>query len=234
MLKTNAVKTLSNPVYDITPFTLIDYPDKTACIIWFAGCNMRCSYCYNPDIVFGKGKMSFDEVFSFLEKRKNLLDAVVLSGGECTMHRHLKEFVYKIKALGYLIKIDTNGSNPAILKTLIQEGLIDYVSLDFKAPSFKFHAVTGSYLFEKFSQSLSILNTSGIPFEVRTTYHSVLLNKNDLNNMMDYLLSNNYSNHFYIQEAVNSATTIDNLPSSVKNLDKNFVESAPLKVIIRN
>ena len=88
---------VAKPIYSITPFTLLDYPHKAACIIWFAGCNMRCLYCYNPDIVLGKGKLSFQEALNFLKTRINLLDGVVLSGGECTSHKNIKVLLQEIK-----------------------------------------------------------------------------------------------------------------------------------------
>ena len=104
------------PIENITPFSLLDFQDLCACIIWFTGCNMRCSYCYNPEIVFGKGKYNFEEAIQFLQKRINLLDGVVLSGGECTLHKELIPFVKEIKNLGFKIKIDTNGTYPSKIK----------------------------------------------------------------------------------------------------------------------
>ena len=86
-------------IHSITPFTLLDFPDKTACILWFSGCNMKCDYCYNPEIVFGKGQVSFSEIFSFLKLRKNLLDAVVLSGGECLIHQNILPLIQTIKEI---------------------------------------------------------------------------------------------------------------------------------------
>ena len=99
-------------IHSFTPFTLLDYPDKSACILWFAGCNMKCDYCYNPEIVFGKGAFYFSEIISFLKSRSNLLDAVVFSGGECLIHKDIISFIKLVKSLGLLIKVDTNGSQP--------------------------------------------------------------------------------------------------------------------------
>ena len=116
-------------IHSFTPFTLLDYPDKSACILWFAGCNMKCDYCYNPEIVFGKGSFYFSEIISLLKSRRNLLDAVVLSGGECLIHKDIIPFIKLVKSLGFLIKVDTNGSQPKVLEKLIEEQLIDYVAL---------------------------------------------------------------------------------------------------------
>ena len=104
------------PVYGLTPFTMLDYPDRTACIIWFAGCNMRCAYCHNPEIVLGgKGTMQLGEIFMFLEKRKGLLSGVVLSGGEASVYPQIEEVAAKIKQMGFDIKLDTNGTRPEII-----------------------------------------------------------------------------------------------------------------------
>ncbi|ESU23379.1 anaerobic ribonucleoside-triphosphate reductase activating protein [Flavobacterium enshiense DK69] len=205
---------LSKPISDITPFTLLDYPGKSACIFWYAGCNMRCSYCYNPEIVLGKGRVLFSEAISFLDTRRGLLDAVVLSGGECLIHKNIQEQIKAIKKMGYLIKIDTNGSNPGILSQLLEEGLIDYVALDFKALDDKYEMITKSDLFSPFEQSLQLLLNSKVTFEVRTTCHSDLLASSDLNKMIHYLDSKGYEGNFYIQGFRNDKETLGKLSSS--------------------
>jgi pyruvate formate lyase activating enzyme len=213
----------ATPIYDITPFTLLDYPDKTACIIWYAGCNMRCGYCYNPDIVLGKGKISIDEVLDFLKSRKGLLDGVVMSGGECTLHSSLITFAQEVKALGMLVKIDTNGSRPEVLKKLYENDTLDYVALDFKATPQKFHSITQSQLFEPFEKSLSFLIQNQLPFEVRTTVHSQQLSSDDIYSMRDYLLKEGYRGTYFLQHFVNDAKTITELDVSDKSvLDQNF------------
>jgi len=209
----NAVK----PIYSITPFTLLDYPDKTACILWFAGCNMKCLYCYNPDIVFGKGKVSIEETLHFLKTRKILLDGVVLSGGECTSYKSIKPLLQEIKKLGFLVKIDTNGSNPDRLMGLIKENLVDYIALDFKATTAKFRAITQSDLFLKFSKTLNYLIQSGFPFEVRTTLHSELLNKADISEMIGFLEEKGYHGSYYLQNYRNDSETIGHLNNSARN-----------------
>jgi len=92
---------VAKPIYSITPFTLLDYPNKSACILWFAGCNMRCIYCYNPEIVLGKGTLSLEKVLDFLNSRKELLDAVVFSGGECLLHNNILSFIKTVKEMGF-------------------------------------------------------------------------------------------------------------------------------------
>lgn len=217
------------PIYSITPFTLLDYPDKIACIVWFAGCNMRCLYCYNPDIVLGKGAISFEKVLQFLGSRKGILDGVVLSGGECTLHRGLVAFLKEIKAMGFLVKLDTNGSRLSTIKKLVASGLIDYIALDFKALPNKFETITGSDLFNAFEQTLSFLINSDLWYEVRTTVHTDLINEQDVKDMAAYLHHNRYKGNYYIQHFVNNVPTLGSLSHS-KSLD---YETDAVKIVFR-
>ncbi|MDA3947010.1 MAG: anaerobic ribonucleoside-triphosphate reductase activating protein [Helicobacteraceae bacterium] len=213
------------PVYDITPFSALDYPDHLSAIIWFAGCNMRCSYCYNGDIVFSKGRRSLDEVLGFLQKRVGLLEGVVLSGGEATMFSGLTEFCRKIKALGFKIKLDTNGTYPEKIKELIDEHLLDYVALDYKAPQAKFYAITKNKNFSDFDKSLALLLKESVCFEVRTTLHSDLLNVEDINEIAHDLEQRGYSGTYYIQDFIQDVTTIGEIANPQTDFDKNKVVS---------
>lgn len=230
LTKTDATK----PVYSITPFTLLDYPHKTACILWFAGCNMKCVYCYNPDIVFGKGKISISEVLDFLNRRKSLLDGVVLSGGECTSHKGIRRLLQEIKKLGFLVKIDTNGSNPEKLINLINENLVDYVALDFKSTKEKFKNITKSDLFFEFEKTLNYLVKSKFPFEVRTTVHSELLNLEDIKLMTEKLENCGYKGKYYLQYYLNDAITIGNISNTIPNYINTESIQTKLEVVIRN
>ena len=219
-------------IHSFTPFTLLDYPDKSACILWFAGCNMKCEYCYNPEIVFGKGSFYFSEIISFLKSRRNLLDAVVFSGGECLIHKDIIPFIKLVKSLGYLIKVDTNGSQPKVLEKLIEENLIDYVALDFKGPKEKFFAITKSDFYTQFISSFELLQASFIPFEVRTTYHSSLLNPEDIVAMQDVLLELGYDKNYYIQNFRNYQNTIAPLHDS-QSISKKDIHQNMTKIIFR-
>ncbi|PZR22070.1 MAG: anaerobic ribonucleoside-triphosphate reductase activating protein [Flavobacterium psychrophilum] len=221
------------PIYSITPFTLLDYPDKTACIIWFAGCNMRCLYCYNTDIVDGKGKMSYDEALQFLVRRKGLLDGVVLSGGECTLHKKLPDFIAQIKNLGLKVKIDTNGSVPQLLESLVNDELIDYVALDFKAMPNTFNIITQSNHFKKFEKSLNMLIKKEIAFEVRTTVHTNLISKRDLESMTNYLEDSGYMGAYYVQFFRNDTPTLYPLGRSLLTIDYCNIETRNVKVVFR-
>jgi pyruvate formate lyase activating enzyme len=220
-------------IFSITPFTLLDFPNKTACVLWFAGCNMRCVYCYNPEIVIGKGKISFSEVVQFLQKRKHLLDGVVLSGGECTLHKNIDSYIEEIKQMGFDIKIDTNGSSPKVIERLLQKNLIDYVALDFKSMLNNFESITKSNLFNNFQESLRILNKGQISFEVRTTIHSDLLLESDIQKMINYLENENYMGTYYLQQFVNNTETLGHIQNSkVIHITKKL--KSRLKIELRN
>jgi len=224
---------VSKPIYGITPFTLLDYPHKSACILWFAGCNMRCLYCYNPEIVLGKGTISFEETLSFLRSRKNLLDAVVFSGGECMLHKKILSLIDEVKKMGFLIKIDTNGSSPEVMQQLLTEKQMDYVALDFKAPKSKFMSVTKANLFSSFAKTLDLVISAKIPFEVRTTYHSDLLTEGDLAAMIDFLESRNYVGNYYIQYFRNDVNTLTKLEYSNNKIDCEKLSTPTIKIILR-
>jgi len=202
--------------------------------VWFAGCNMRCLYCYNPDIVLGKGKINFNEVLTFLKTRKGLLDGVVLSGGECTLHKKIIDFIKEIKAMGFAVKIDTNGSNPKILNSLIRDQLIDYVALDYKSLPHTFKKLTQSGLFYEFEESLKLLIQSNISFEVRTTFHSFLITESDFIQMIKYLESQNFEGNYYVQHFMNNVPTLSKLDHSTKEIQLKNFSTPKIKVIFRD
>lgn len=216
-------------IQDITKFTLQDYPENTACIIWFSGCNLRCKYCHNPDVV--NNHHSFfteDKVLDFLTKRKNLLDGVVLSGGECTLSNDLYEFVKKIKNLDYKIKIDTNGTNYNIIYKLVENKIIDFVAIDFKSLKEKFAFITEKSYFDEFEKTLKYLikknNENSINLEIRTTVHTDLLDENDINEIIKYLDKNKFCSNYFIQNFRNDNNNLlSNLPMQKYILDKNKI-----------
>jgi len=219
-------------IYDLTTFTHLDYPDHLACIVWFSGCNMRCDYCYNKDIVFSKaGKHSYNYVLDFLKTRQNLLDGVVLSGCEATSH-DLIEFCKEIKKLGFNIKLDTNGTNPLHVEQLMKLNLLDFIALDYKAPKEKFTQITHSKKFKEFSQTLNLIINSKIKHEVRTTLHNDLLNEEDINLIIKDLKSKNYKNTYYIQKFLDTGSNIASLKTSIKKFDKSKL-SQNIKIIWR-
>lgn len=216
-------------IYDVTPFTMLDFPDHCAAIIWFSGCNMRCGYCHNPQIVKGKGTQNINNVIHFLEKRKGLLDGIVLSGGEASIYPGLPDFVRTVKNLGYAIKLDTNGTRPDVIQDLLENDLLDYVALDYKAPPKKFKAVTGIDKFKTFEKTLDILcRQKTVPFEIRTTVHTALMDEQDVANIMNDLERRNYTGTYYVQNfcSDNDRLTLGFLPAQERKLDTNFLPTS--------
>lgn len=210
------------PIYSVTPFTMLDFPGRTACIVWFSGCNMRCGYCHNPQIVKGKGRGTAAEVLAFLEKRKGLLDGVVLSGGEASVYPGLPAFIRQVREMGYAVKLDTNGLRPDIVQAFLDDGFLDYVALDYKAPPEKFKKVTGITKFEDFSATLSLLcGQKTVPFEVRTTVHTALMDEDDIRAIIRDLEDRGYGGTYYVQNfrADNDRPTLAPLPKQKRELD---------------
>lgn len=163
--------------------SFIDYPQKLCTTIFLAGCNMKCGYCHNPDIVHGKGPVLQElDFFKFLDKRRKFLDGVCVSGGEPTLYHELPKFLEDIKKRGYDVKLDTNGTNPTMLKSLIEDQLIDYVAMDIKGPLHKYSEITRieGLNINNISASINILKQSDIKHEFRTTITKELLSPEDI------------------------------------------------------
>lgn len=216
------------PIYSVTPFTMLDFPDRTACIVWFSGCNMRCGYCHNPQIVKGKGRAEIEKVLDFLKKRQGLLDGVVLSGGEASLYPGLPDFINTIRKMNYAVKIDTNGTRPDIIRSFLEQGLLDYIAMDYKAPPEKMKAVAGISDFSTFHETLRMLcGQSQVPFEIRTTVHTGLMDEADIQKIIDDLDSCGYTGTYYIQNFKNDndRPTLAPLPSQTRMLDTNKLRS---------
>ncbi|MBR2392852.1 MAG: anaerobic ribonucleoside-triphosphate reductase activating protein, partial [Elusimicrobiaceae bacterium] len=127
-------------------FTLIDYPGHVAAVVFTQGCNFRCRYCHNPELVYPhllQESMPKEDVMSFLRRRQGTLEGVVITGGEPTLQAGLIDFMAEVKALGYLIKLDTNGTKPEVLQEALERQLVDFVAMDLKAPLDKYSQITG-------------------------------------------------------------------------------------------
>jgi pyruvate formate lyase activating enzyme len=161
------------PIKGIQKTTLVDYPGKIACTLFLGGCNMRCGYCHNRDLALNHTKLDTipsDEILAFLEKRKKYLQGLCITGGEPTIHKDLPLFIEKIKKIGYKVKLDTNGTNPAMLQELISHQLIDFIAMDIKASLNNYSSVCGvSSDKEKIIQSVNVIMNSPIEYEFRTT-----------------------------------------------------------------
>lgn len=167
-----------------TPFTLIDYPGKTAAMVYTVGCNFRCPYCHNPELVDETVEETYSEEFvlDFLKTRQGMLSGLVITGGEPTMHGdELVSFIKKVKKLSFLVKLDTNGTNPDVLKLLLDESLVDYVAMDIKGPLKTYNQIVGRPVdLKKIKSSIEMIKSSGIPYEFRTTIIKALLTPDDI------------------------------------------------------
>jgi pyruvate formate lyase activating enzyme len=175
-------------------FSLLDFPGKISAIVFTNGCNFRCRFCYNPMLVWpensGKANkikqesrpgQTVDGFFAFLKSREGKLDAVVITGGEPTIQRDLPAFIKKIKKLGFAVKLDTNGTNPLMLRELVKGKLLDYIAMDIKSGPDKYSEITGVELkLPKIKESVKIIIGSGLPHEFRTTMVPGLLKKQDI------------------------------------------------------
>lgn len=165
--------------------SLIDYPGKICATIFTQGCNFRCPYCHNPELVdpnlYGECQ-SEEELLSFLAKRKGKLDAVSITGGEPTIQEEaLIRFIERVKRSGLLVKIDTNGSNPDVIKTIINDNLVDYIAMDVKGPLKKYPILTRSNVdVGSIQQSIAMIMASKIPYEFRTTVLKFQMDESDL------------------------------------------------------
>jgi pyruvate formate lyase activating enzyme len=179
----------------IERFTILDYPEKVACIAFTPGCNMRCGFCHNPEFVLPEkiqelqGSFIEEETFfNFLEKRRGLLDGVVVSGGEPTIWRDLPAFLAGIKKRGFLVKLDTNGNHPEMLRSLLEKNLVDYVAMDVKTSLAQYKDLVGGAVKpENIFESIHLLKASPLPYEFRTTLIKEVHTKEVLEDMKGLL-----------------------------------------------
>ncbi len=180
-------------IADLQKLSLIDYPGKVACTVFLFGCNFRCGFCHNPELVLPeKAVVGYkeEEVLEFLKTRKKYLDGVCITGGEPLINSDIAEFLDKIKRLGYNIKIDTNGSNPALLKEIIEKKLVDYIAMDIKVNKENYDVVTGVNIdLKKINESIALILDSGLDYEFRTTVIRGYHNPDILKKIGEWLLA---------------------------------------------
>lgn len=168
--------------------SLNDYPGKICATVFTQGCNFRCPYCHNPELVdpgqYGP-VIPEDEVLSFLDKRRGKLEAVTVTGGEPTLQKDLEKFLGELKKMGYLVKVDTNGSNPDTLSTLIERQLVDYIAMDIKGPLKRYGQIVSVKVnVSRIRRSIQLITTSGVGYEFRTTVVRSQLDLEDLASMV--------------------------------------------------
>ena len=168
-------------------FSLIDYPGKVAAVVFTQGCDFRCPFCQNVDLVLPEKfseLISEETVLNFLKQRQGQLQGVVVTGGEPTIQKDLGVFLSKIKALGFLVKLDTNGNNPEVVKDLLDKKFVDYLAMDIKVPLEKYDEAAGIVVDkEKINKSIDLIINSGVDYQFRTTVLKALVEEDDLKNI---------------------------------------------------
>lgn len=162
--------------------SLIDYPGKVSAILFTIGCNFHCPYCHNPELVNETATViPEEEIAAFLLRRKNILDAVTITGGEPTIHGDLIQYIRNVKNMGYLVKLDTNGTNPHVIRQLQDEGIVDYFAMDIKSPLRNYTNTVGRPVDEsKIKESIELLKHGNVPYEFRTTVVKSLITMDDI------------------------------------------------------
>lgn len=220
--------------------TLLDYPENIACIIFTRGCNLRCPFCHNSSILeFSNetSKITEKEIFDYLEKRKNILDGVCITGGEPLLQADIKEFIKKIKNLNLKVKLDTNGTNYLKLKELLDENLLDYIAMDIKNVYEKYPITTGikNLDIENIKKSIALLKKSKVEYEFRTTIVKNFHTFEDVENLCKLV---GKDSNYYIQNFINSDNVLEKNLESFSNEDleklKEFLNNNYNNVKIRN
>lgn len=205
-----------------TPFTAIDYPGHTACMVYTIGCNFRCPYCHNPELVDETVEVTYPEedIIAFLERRRGLLDGVVITGGEPTMHGDdLLRFMRRVKEMGFLVKLDTNGTNPDFVARAIEEHLVDYIAMDVKAPLSHYSRVVGRPVDTvAIEQSISLVRRAP-EYEFRTTVVKALLTPEDVEEIAKMVRG---ARHYYLQKFVSSKILNPQFKRKVELTDEEF------------
>lgn len=187
--------------------SLIDYPGNICSVLFVGGCNFRCPYCHNSELVFDSPElpvMFTDEILNFLESRKNFIDGVCISGGEPTVHRGLPGFCGRVKKMGLLVKVDTNGSNPGMLKMLMENKLVDYIAMDVKGPLATYENTAGANVDpDTIRSSIGLIMESGVDHEFRTTVVPGLIDADDMRKIAQLVKG---ARRFAIQQFSNGST----------------------------
>ncbi|MCC7570767.1 anaerobic ribonucleoside-triphosphate reductase activating protein [Candidatus Micrarchaeota archaeon] len=200
--------------------SLVDYPNKICSTLFTIGCNFRCPFCYNRNLVipneYIKERISEEKVLEILEKRKNVVDALCITGGEPLLHKDIVEFIRKVKSLGIQIKMDTNGTSPEKVKQLIDEKLVDYWATDVKTSKTEYPKATGlnQSFADKVEQSLKLIIDSGIPHDFRTTIVPGLHNDQIMEDIGVWLNSLGERDRYIIQTFIK--------PEGAELVDKSF------------
>lgn len=206
--------------------TLLDYPGCVAATVFAGGCNFRCPFCHNSDLLGNDAEEAFTEeyVLNFLKKRRGILEGVAITGGEPTLQPDLRDFILRVRELGYKIKLDTNGTRPDVLRDLCDSGFIDYVAMDIKTCKERYSDVAGipSLHMEGILESVEYLKNGKIPFEFRTTVVKELHSAEDFERIGQWISG---CPHYYLQNFVDSDNVlVDGFSAYPKEELLDFIE----------
>jgi len=207
----------------LTRCSLIDFPGQMSAIIFTIGCNFRCPYCHNPELVDETADIiPTEDVLDFLRTRIKQLDGVTITGGEPTMHDDLIPFIKEIKALGFKVKLDSNGTNPEMLEKIINEHLVDYLAMDIKAPFSDYASGVGRPVdIEKIKKSVRLIMSNTIPYEFRTTVVKALLSPEDIINISKDIKG---AKKYYLQKFVSTKILNQGFIKKTTYTDEEFKE----------
>lgn len=221
----------------IEKFSLVDYEGKLATTIFLNGCNFRCPWCHNSSLISFEGeKLDLDNLYDYLKKRKNVLEAVCVSGGEPTLNPHIISLLENIKKIGYHIKLDTNGSNPEVLEKLINNHLIDYIAMDIKNDELNYPRTIGldNINFDNIRKSIQLIMNSNLDYEFRTTLVKELHNEESIKNIGKLIEG---ANKYYLQKFILRESCLDQTFKEVDidtaNLYKSILEKDIKNVYLR-
>ena len=202
-------------IVGLQKMTLLDYPGRVACTVFLGGCNFRCPFCHNSELLDGTAEPVMDqqELLTFLEKRKGLLEGVCITGGEPTLQKELGSLLAAIKALGYAVKLDTNGYRPEVLKALVQQGLVDYVAMDVKNSPQRYAETAGlpGLDISRIEESLEFLLSGAVDYELRTTVAEPLHDRQAIEDMarwLETISTNHKARRMFIQPFADRDTVI--------------------------
>ena len=190
--------------------TLLDFPSVVACVVFTKGCNFRCPFCHNASLVCGSSSdsLSEDDIIDFLRRRQGILEGVVITGGEPLLHSDIPEFIKRIKAEGYLVKLDTNGTNPELLEALIKDALVDYVAMDIKNSPSEYAKAAGDIPLdmEKIERSKNLLLSGVVDYEFRTTVVKGIHTEESMKELFEWISG---AEKYYLQQFKPATDLID-------------------------
>lgn len=218
-------------MFGLQKLTLLDYPEKVACTVFCSGCNFRCPFCHNPALATGNESIldySFSDIISFLESRNKKLDGICITGGEPLLYEETIELAERAKYMGFLVKIDTNGSNPERLRTVIEKRIADYIAMDIKNAPVKYEMTSGSKMLEQVKESVSYLLQDKVDYEFRTTVTGNLHTAADFEKIGKWIAG---AKRYFLQKFVDSGSILN---GNSEDFEVSLEKMKEYKNIVRN